>query len=205
MIVSRYWRAELKNDLAWLKRHRVFTRWSEKQLVLFERRIMLVAFQVRTLLERPKVNDAARRTRISALRYKKNSGDPFVVLGGGWPEEHFDMARPEPINISIIDVCNQLIHHYWMETRCEGKTFSSMLVFSDYKRHEWAYEFQIVNLLELFRRFAEDTSRITSMTAQWNDNRQDYVVAQSLGPADAANYRPPPQAARNPADLPPNS
>ena len=41
MIESRFWRAELRGDIAWLRRHRRFKRWSEKQQVLFERRLML--------------------------------------------------------------------------------------------------------------------------------------------------------------------
>ena len=64
MIESTYWRQELREELAWLKKHRKYRRWSEKQLVLYERRLMLVAFQVRSLLERPKVNDRAESPRV---------------------------------------------------------------------------------------------------------------------------------------------
>jgi len=73
MIESCYWRAELRNDLVWLRKQRTYHRWSEKQQVLFERKLMIVAFQVRSLLERPKVNDQARGTCMPVLRYKKKS------------------------------------------------------------------------------------------------------------------------------------
>lgn len=72
MIESYYWRVELRSDLAWLQGHRKYRRWSEKQQVLFERKLMLVAFQVRSLLERPKVNDRARNQTISVVRFKKS-------------------------------------------------------------------------------------------------------------------------------------
>lgn len=62
MIESHYWRAELRIDLAWLKKRRRYRRWSEKQHVLFERGLMLVAFQARSLLEPPKVNERAQST-----------------------------------------------------------------------------------------------------------------------------------------------
>lgn len=94
MIDSTYWRQELRAEVLWLKRHRNYRRWSEKQLVLYERRLMLVAFQVRSLLERPKVNDRARSVRLPAIRYKKIGIKPFTFLGAGFPEDRFDIANP---------------------------------------------------------------------------------------------------------------
>ena len=181
MIESRYWRDELRSDLAWLKKHRTYRRWSEKQLVLFERKLMLVAFQVRSLLERPKVNDRARSAAMSVLRYKKVGDRPFTVTGSGWPHERFDMEGPEPAKLSSLDVCNQMIHYYWMQTWSEGQAFDSMLVFSDYMRHKWAYEFRVEDLLGLFRVFADDSSAIVGSESEWNEKKQDYVVKRSWG------------------------
>lgn len=163
MIESRYWRNELKADVTWLKKHRTYRRWSEKQLVLFERRLMLVAFQVRALLERAKINDRARRTTMPVRRYKKIGDRPFTVTGSGWPHERFDMEHPESDLLSALDVCNQIIHYYWMQTWSEGQGFASMIVFSDYKRHKWAFEFRIVDLLQLFRVFGDDSSAVVGL------------------------------------------
>ena len=184
MIESSYWRTELRNDLAWLKSHRVYRRWSEKRQVLFERKLMLVAFQIRSLLERPKVNDHARSTNMSVLRYKKTGDRPFTATGAGWPHERFDMEHPEPSVLSVLEVCNQLIHYYWMQTLPESRAFVSMLVFSDYQRHKWAYEFRIEDLLQLFRVFGKDSSAIVTMESLWDDKRQDYVVTRSWGLGD---------------------
>jgi len=185
MIESRYWRTELRADLAWLSKHRTYRRWSEKQLVLFERKLMLVAFQIRSLLERPKVNDRARSSSMPILRYKKIGSRPFTAMGPGWPEERFEMEHPEPDFMLIFDVCNQLIHYYWMQTMSEGRAFTSMLVFSDYKRHKWAYEFQIEDLLRLFQVFGDESSRIVHGDATWDDKKQDFVFTKSWGPGDA--------------------
>ena len=185
MIESQYWRTELKSDLAWLKKHRAYRRWSEKQQVLFERRLMLVAFQVRSLLERPEVNDRARNASISVLRFKKTGDRPFTVTGSGWPNERFAMDRPEPTTLSALDVCNQLIHYYWMETWSEGRTFASMLVFSDYMRHKWAYEFQVEDLLQLFTVFCGESSAVVGAQMRWDHKKQDYVVTKAWGPGDS--------------------
>jgi hypothetical protein len=140
---------------------------------------MLAAFQVRSLLERPKVNDRARNTGMPVLRYKKIGSRPFTAIGSGWPHECFDMEHPESDVLSALDVCNQLIHYYWMQTCSEGQSFSSMLVFSDYKRHKWAYEFRIEDLLQLFRMFGDDSSAIVEAEFSWDEKKQDYVVTKS--------------------------
>jgi hypothetical protein len=184
MIESRYWRAELLSDLAWLNKHRTYRRWSEKQLVLFERKLMLVAFQVRSLLERPKVNDRARGRVMSVVRYKKVGDRVFTVTGSGWPHERFDMDSAEPAVLSALDVCNQLIHYYWMQTSSEDQSFASMLVFSNYMRHKWAYEFLVEDLLKLFRVFAENSSAVVGSESEWNEKKQDYVVTRAWGPGE---------------------
>jgi hypothetical protein len=185
MIESRYWRAELRAELLWLSRQQHYRRWSEKKLVLYERKLMLVAFQVRSLLERPKVNDAARGTSMPVVRYKKIGTRPFTYTGAGWPQDRFDMNHPEQVMLSAMDVCNQLIHYYWMQTWSEGKAFAGMLVFSDYMRHKWAYEFRIADLIALFQVFAKESSVIVSSESRWDEKKQDYVLTRATGPTDA--------------------
>ena len=92
------------------------------------------------------------------------------------------MDNPEAAVLPALDVCNQLIHYYWMQTWSEGKGFAAMLVFSDYMRHKWAYEFRIENLLGLFRVFAEESSVIVGSHSQWDEKKQDYVMKRALGP-----------------------
>lgn len=140
---------------------------------------MLVAFQVRSLLEHPKVNNQARRTSMSVLRYKKIGDRPFTVMGSGGLHERFDMEHPEPATLLVLEICNQLIHYYWMQTLSEGRSFVSMLVFSDYQRHKWAYQFQIEDLLQLLRVFGNDSSAVVGMECKWEDKKQDYVVTSS--------------------------
>jgi hypothetical protein len=184
VIESSYWREELRTELRWLRAKRKVKRWSEKQLVLYERKLMLVAFQIRSLLERPKVNDQAKALKLRAVKYRKIGSKPFTVTGAGWPEDRFDLASPEETELSIWDVCNQLIHYYWMTTAyCDGQ-FTSLLVFSDYKRHTCAYEFEVGRLIELFSAFGDDTSAICSCRSVWDEKKQDFVVVAACGPMD---------------------
>jgi hypothetical protein len=94
VIESEYWREELKADIRWLRVKQQFKRWTEKQVVLYERKLILVAFQVRTLLERPKVNDGTKTLKIQAVRYPKVGDKPFTLIRSGWPDDHFDLSSP---------------------------------------------------------------------------------------------------------------
>jgi len=123
------------------------------------------------------------------IRYKKIGDRPFTVTGSGWPEDRFDMDNPESAVLSVLDVCNQLIHYYWMQTWSEGTAFAGMLVFSDYMRHKWAYEFRVQALLSLLNVFAEESSAVVGSHSQWNEKKQDYVVNRAWGPDEEASSR----------------
>jgi hypothetical protein len=182
VIESSYWREELRGDIRWLRVKQRFKRWSEKLLVLYERKLMLVAFQVRTLLERPKVNGRAKSLQLQAVKYAKVGNKPFTVVGPGWPDDHFDLSSPEAVQLSVWDVCNQLIHYYWMSTASEKGRFTSVLVFSDYKRHICAYEFEVSGLIDLFSAFGDDGSAVQGCRFVWNEKKQDYVMEDARGP-----------------------
>jgi hypothetical protein len=181
VIESRYWREELNADIRWLRAKQEYKRWSEKQLVLYERKLILVAFQARTLLERPKVNDRVKALKLQAVRYPKIGDRVFTVVGSGWPDDHFDLTSPEVVQLSILDVCNQLIHYYWMSTSSEGGRFASVLVFSDYKRHTCAYEFEVSSLIDLFSMLGDEGSAVHSCRFVWNEKKQDYVMESAQG------------------------
>lgn len=74
--------------------------------MLYERRLMLVAFQVRSLLERPKVNDLARSASMPVVRYKKVGSKPFTFVGAGFPDDRFDMESPDKSELGVMDVCD---------------------------------------------------------------------------------------------------
>jgi hypothetical protein len=72
-----------------------------------------------------------------------------------------------------------------MEMLSEGKSFASMLVFSDYERHKWAYQLEIEDLLRLFQIFGDDASSVVGSHSAWDHKKQDYVVINSWGPEDS--------------------
>lgn len=104
MIESRFWLQELRKDIRWLRVHRRYRRWSEKQVVLYERRLMLVAFQVRTLLERPKVRSSVASAAFDCIAYNRRDTPPpnRLTLAELW--FHFDLERPNPVSLTPLQV-----------------------------------------------------------------------------------------------------
>ncbi|MFN3860772.1 MAG: hypothetical protein ACK4R2_04820 [Roseateles sp.] len=137
---------------------------------------MLVTFQVRTLLERHKVNDRARSAKMPVVRYKEVENRPFTNVGSRFPEDRFDMENPDSTELSVHDVCNRPIHYYWMQTWSERTAFDGMLVFSDYMRNKRACEILIEDFLALFNTFAQDSSAVTEQLFHWNEKKQDDVA-----------------------------
>ncbi len=179
MIESRFWRDELKADIRWLKAKRRYKRWSEKQMVLYERKLMLVAFQVRTLLERPKTKFALKSAKIDVTKYKRIGSKPYTNSGSGLLHERFDLSKPVPAQLSSWDVCNQLIHHYVLFATSERKgQFTSILVFSDYKRLECMFEIEIDSLIDFFSVFSDDSSAPDQLYSKWNEKKQDFKYFQ---------------------------
>lgn len=150
--------------------------------MLYERKLMLVAFQIRSLLERPKVNDRVKALNLQAVMYPKLSDKPFTVVGPGSLDNRFDLTSPKVVQLSVWDVCNQLIHYYWMSTALEKSRFAKVLVFSDYKRHSCAHEFDISKLIELFSAFGDEDSAVYTCRFVWNEKKKDYVMEDAQGP-----------------------
>ncbi|HXF24924.1 MAG TPA: hypothetical protein VN602_10415 [Gemmatimonadaceae bacterium] len=183
MIESRFWRKELRADIAWLRRHRRFKRWSEGQQVLFERGLMMVAFQVRVLLEHSKVDGKVGRTTIKAQFFPKIGDEPVTWMNALDFHDHFDVDNPRNVTLSIRDVCNQLIHHYVMFAFGRGfKGFEQIVVFSDYHKNTGMYEMNAEALIELFARFAHESSHAHYTQMIWNEKRRDYEFSTDPEP-----------------------
>jgi hypothetical protein len=177
MIESYYWRQALAEDLKWLKAKRTFKRWSEKQMVLFERRILLVAFQVRTLLEQKRVGAGGQAACLPCVKFPKVGSKPVTRLNRTGLEEHFALLRPEATELEVWDLCNQLIHQYVLFAASEPGAFAILLVFSDFKKNDCLYRIAIPELLEFFSQYAKDQSGARGQTLTWNPQKSDYDVS----------------------------
>lgn len=69
-------------------------------MVLYEQRLLLVAFQIRTLLERPtKVGHRARHSRVEGRSYKKLGAHPVTHMNVMDVNENFDLDHPQVVRL----------------------------------------------------------------------------------------------------------
>ena len=178
MIESRYWRDALRRDISWLRRKRHYLRWTEKQMVLYERKLMMVAFQIRSLLERPKVARTIATKSFYVIRYDRQGSTPVTKLTMDL-ERCFDLASPQRTSLLAPHLCNQLIHHYVMFVQ-SGRVgqFTTLLVASDYKRNECLFEMDVSKIIDFFALFSADKSALANsgdtVRYVWDEKSQDY-------------------------------
>lgn len=155
-------------------------------MVLYERQILLVAFQVRTLLERPKLSAEAGRRTMPVMRYERIGRHPVTRLNLVALDEHFDLAKPNATALPALQLCNQLIHHYIMFAQSQRPgAFTNLLVVSDYQRNKHLFDMDIETLVEFFSFYATERSTLDgdgrTITVRWNKRHQDYeFVEQSV-------------------------
>jgi hypothetical protein len=185
-IESSYWRDEMRRDIAWLRKHRTFGRWSEKQMVLYERRLILVAAQIRVLMDQFRVSPELARASVECIIYPKLEGArPTTRRNSASLEKLFDLDSPESGSLGIRDLSNQLLHHYEIFAVGRPKVFSHLLVFSDFKRNACLYEIEIPKLLDFLAQYAHpEAGWYEAIAWVWNDDREDYdVIEAGTGPS----------------------
>lgn len=142
---------------------------------------MLVAVQIRTLLERPKVGHRRRNSRVKGRVYKRLSPHPVTLMNVMDVWVNFDLDHPQDVQLPIFDLCNQLIHQYLLNVmRGDEQKWEAVWVMSDWKRNVCLYEFELDQVLEVFSRFTSEDSAFGtdgSGTIRWDEKRQDYVFS----------------------------
>lgn len=184
MIESYYWREKLREEIRWLRKNQKYKRWSEKQMVLYERKLMLVGFQIRSLLGHEKVGKAYATKELEVKRYEKVGGKSLTKLRYTNYAELFNMNEAEFDLLSAPQICNQLIHYYLMAALSEeNRIFTTLLVVSDYKRHSCLFEIDIRKLIEFFELFSKEESCLgkpgTKVGWIWNEKKKDYDLIES--------------------------
>lgn len=184
MIETLYWHPELRKDIRWLEEKQHYKRWSEKQMVLYERKIMLIAFQIRSLLERPKITKHYAKKRIEVVKFERVGSASLTRRDYNF-EEIFDIENPKTESLSAPQLCNQIIHYYLMFAQSnESKKFTNLLVVSDYKRNQCLFNIGIPQLLEFFSHFTKDESRlgfgdnVNAIKYVWNEKQNDYELVE---------------------------
>jgi len=146
---------------------------------------MLVAFQIRSLLDRPKVATKVAKMKIQVKRYER-AGDKHLTRMNMDVYKILNMEKPISQKLSAPQICNQLIHYYLMIARSdEPRMFTTLWVVSDYKHKECLFEIDIPELIDYFANFSKSLSSLAetgeSVSLKWSEKIGDYVYASTSG------------------------
>lgn len=149
--------------------------------MLFERYSILVACQIRVLLERRKVRVSALRTSVTAQRYAKSGRKRATLLNAVALEEQFDLFNPVVAQMRIRDACDQLVHHdITFAMRGERTQFDTVCVCSDYKRDACLHELAVPDLLRAFAVLGDEASALSGLDPR---NGREVYAPRAIWPS----------------------
>lgn len=146
------WKQDLLRVAHNLEKRKTLARWTERTSFLVERDTMTAAYAVRKLIEAHKLSDELRAEPIHVQRYAL-VGRPVDIWSRDEFVERYDMAHPEDVTLSLVELCNQIVHSWiWMLSPIgEPPQFDGIYVCSDRARKRHVYFVHVDTLITVFR------------------------------------------------------
>lgn len=147
------WKEELLRVAQSIERRTTQRRWTERTSFLVERDLMNAGYALRRLNEARKVSDELAAQRITVLRHILARG-PIDIWNRHEFWKHFDMQNPEPVDLTLTEFSNQLIHSWvWSLSAAEdaAQGFDGVWVSSDWASKTCLYFISAETLIGLFR------------------------------------------------------
>lgn len=173
VIESYYWKEDILKYAKKFKPKANPPRWSERQLVNFEKDVILSMFMVRMLAERHKFSSKTFNLKLKIFRSpcikEVNYPNQFSI------DEVYDFDREEPVQKNVIFVCNQLIHCGAMFAyRDENRNWDGVFACSDYERQKYVYRIPISEIISLLETAGNDYPH--EMKIAYCEKKKDYIV-----------------------------
>lgn len=152
------WKEELLKLAQTIERRTTQRRWTERTSFLVERDLMNAGYAIRRLNEARKISDELAAETVTVQRHNLIGG-PVDVWNRHKIWEHFDLDRPETVELALTEFSNQLIHSWvWMLSATETKPyrFDGVWVSSDWASKRYLYFFSADTLVQLFRAIGLD-------------------------------------------------
>ena len=122
---------------------------------------MNAGYALRRLNEARKISDELAAERVTVQRHNLVRG-PVDILSRHEFREHFDMENPQPVDLTLTEFSNQLIHNWvWSLSATESAPhrFDGVWVSSDWASKNCLYFVNAGTLILLFRAVGLDDVR----------------------------------------------
>lgn len=147
------WKEDLLRIAKTLEGRTTQRRWTERTSFLVERDVMNAGYAIRKLIEARKLSDELLQERVTVQRHQL-LGRAVDIWNRFEFYEHYDMERPDTVQLTLTEFCNQIIHSWvWMMSATEDPSprFNGVYVSSDWARKRCVYFIGSGTLIQLFR------------------------------------------------------
>jgi len=175
MIESVFWKAELRNQARTIETRQRCCRWSEKQVVMLEREIMIAFLCIRSLIERHKLHHSIAERPLLVRAFPIKKGRQVHLLNRGDLAELY-LRRSVKVKITLGFLCNQVIHSYviFAQRDTAQKKFTTLLVCSDFERNRRLFYLKIADILLIIRAVA--SSALANFSYEYDEKLKDFRV-----------------------------
>lgn len=148
---SGYWKADLIKDA------HLLIRWARKkpsnrQYVLFEKKVSISAYSIRKLLEAEKIGPDFPMWTFGISKFLKKTQDKIDYMNNHDIERFYKLDTPIKDSISIACLSDTLIHSYIFSLNLnESGEIVTFLFTSDKTKEECIYEMKIENFANLLQ------------------------------------------------------
>jgi len=148
---SGYWKSDLIKDAD------ILNKWSKKkpsnrQYVLFEKKIFIAAFAIRKLLEAEKIGSDFPMWTFGVSKFLKKTKDPIDYMNSHKIDRFYELDREVKDSLSIPSLCNKIIHSYIFSLKMnESEEAVSFLFTSDETKEECIYEMNLEKFTNLLK------------------------------------------------------
>lgn len=175
---SSYWKNDLLKTARKLGRKKNKKRWPERALVNFEKELFISFYSIRKLIEANKISTDLIMTKITAKSYPSLGK---VVTSMNWHriDELYDFSTSNIEKISLIFICNQLIHSYvFMPSFNENSQLTGILFSSDKYRNKKLFSVDINDVIGILRKVGSNYPN--SATLIYDEKKKDYIITSRM-------------------------
>jgi hypothetical protein len=175
ILESFYWKHDLEERAACLRKRLIQKRWIEASFARLEQSVMLGFYPIRKLLEARKLSHATLTRQVPVTAYP-SSGKPVTLLNWHKLDELYDLDAGQRITRDVRFLCNQFIHSYiFLPVFGENGSLANIAVASERERSLTVYEVALFQIIDLFELVAADYP--TQVQFRFNQNGKDYDVS----------------------------
>jgi hypothetical protein len=166
-----YWRIELERLARVLRRHMKQRRWRAASDASVEKCVMLGFFSVRKLLDAFQPPPGLQ-SQVALTTFPRNKARRSPIC---WPDvgESFELGKPSSENLTLREVCNQIIHsHFFSLWLNPDRTLQGIFFCSDKNKDRKLYRIGIAVIVGLFEQIARADRRTVSLAHAYPDHNR---------------------------------